>query len=161
MNIYQRRLRRGVAVAFLVGTIAAPAASAAQLAERTPTELGQAVGEPGERSPSADSIEQRTATELGQAVGEPGERSSTQDQQQQQGYPGTSGGGVSADTVIRRDGSAAVPFVPWVNGAPPAKAEAGFDWGDAGIGAGAMFTLIVIAAGAALATGHRPRRSVA
>jgi hypothetical protein len=137
MNTNQRTLRRGVAVACLVGAIAAPAAS-------------------------ADSLEQRTATELGQAVGEPGERSGTQDQQQQQqGHPGTSGGGVPADTVLRRDGSAAAPFVPWVTGAPPAKVETGFDWGDAGIGAGAMLALVAIAAGATLASGHRPRRSVA
>ena len=39
----------------------------------------------------------------------------------------------------------------------------GFDWGDAGIGAGAMLALGSIAAGALVATGHgtRPRQSVA
>jgi hypothetical protein len=151
MNVNQRRLRRGVAVTCLVGAIAAPAASA---------EPGQFVGPYDSSQPGIGSVGspvgQRTPTELGQAVGEPGERRSGQDQRQ----PGTSGGGYAAGTVIR-DGSAAVPFVAWVNGAPPAKAEARFDWGDAAIGASAMLALIAIAAGAALAAGHRPRRSVA
>jgi hypothetical protein len=35
--------------------------------------------------------------------------------------------------------------------------ESGFDWGDAGIGATGLFALIAIGAGAAVATGHRPR----
>lgn len=34
----------------------------------------------------------------------------------------------------------------------------GFDWGDAGLGATAMLALAAIAAGAAVAVGHRPRR---
>jgi hypothetical protein len=62
--------------------------------------------------------------------------------------------------ALRRDGSKAVPFVPWV-GEPPANADDGFDWGDAGVGATATLALATIAAGAALATGHRPRRTVA
>jgi hypothetical protein len=134
MNFNQRRLRRGVAVACLVGAIAAPAASAEPGGQRTPTELGQAVGEPGGRPSAQD--------------------------QRQPSHPGTSGDGYAAGTVIR-DGSAAVPFVPWVNGAPPSKPEARFDWGDAAIGASAMLALIAIAGGAALGTGHRPRRTVA
>jgi hypothetical protein len=60
-----------------------------------------------------------------------------------------------------RDGSRAVPFVPWVTGEPPATADDGFDWGDAGVGATATLALAVIAAGTALANGHRPRRTVA
>jgi hypothetical protein len=154
MNVNQRRLRRGVAVTCLVGVIAAPAASA---------EPGQFVGPYDPSPPGSGSVGspvgQRTPTELGQAAGEPGERRSAPDQRQSSDR-GTSGGGYAAGTVIR-DGSAAVPFVPWVNGAPPAKAEARFDWGDAAIGASAMLALIAIAAGAALAAGHRPRRSVA
>jgi hypothetical protein len=35
-------------------------------------------------------------------------------------------------------------------------ADAGFDWGDAGIGASGLLALIAIGAGAAVATGHRP-----
>jgi hypothetical protein len=153
MNFNQRRLRRGVAVTCLVGALAAPAASA---------EPGQFVGPYDSSQPGIGSVGspagQRTPTELGQAVGEPRERPSAQ--YQRQSHPGTLGGGYAAGTVIR-DGSAAVPFVAWVNGAPPAKAEARFDWGDAAIGASAMLALIAIAAGGALAVGHRPRRTVA
>jgi hypothetical protein len=39
-----------------------------------------------------------------------------------------------------------------------ASASSGFDWGDAGIGASAMLALVAIAGGAAIATGHGPRR---
>jgi hypothetical protein len=38
------------------------------------------------------------------------------------------------------------------------RADSGFDWGDAGIGAGGLFALAAIGAGAAVATGHRPGR---
>jgi hypothetical protein len=37
------------------------------------------------------------------------------------------------------------------------EADRGFDWGDAGIGASGMLALAAIGAGAAIATGHRPR----
>jgi hypothetical protein len=37
------------------------------------------------------------------------------------------------------------------------QADSGFDWGDAGIGATGVLALAAIGAGAALATGHRPR----
>jgi hypothetical protein len=36
-------------------------------------------------------------------------------------------------------------------------ADRGFDWGDAGIGATGLLALMAIGAGAAVATGHRPR----
>jgi hypothetical protein len=36
--------------------------------------------------------------------------------------------------------------------------DSGFDWGDAGIGAGGLLALAAIGAGAAVATGHRPGR---
>jgi hypothetical protein len=36
-------------------------------------------------------------------------------------------------------------------------ADRGFDWGDAGIGATGVLALVTIGAGAAVATGHRPR----
>lgn len=41
---------------------------------------------------------------------------------------------------------------------PASGAGNGFDWGDAGIGATAMLALAAIAAGAAVAVGHRPGR---
>jgi hypothetical protein len=37
------------------------------------------------------------------------------------------------------------------------EAETGFDWGDAGIGATGALALMAMAAGATVATGHRPR----
>ena len=36
-------------------------------------------------------------------------------------------------------------------------ADRGFDWGDAGLGATGLLALMAIGAGAAVATGHRPR----
>jgi hypothetical protein len=47
--------------------------------------------------------------------------------------------------------------VPTHADGPSAQAGGGFDWGDAGIGAGAMFGLTGIAAGSALAVGRRRR----
>jgi hypothetical protein len=38
-------------------------------------------------------------------------------------------------------------------------ADNGFDWGDAGIGAGGLLALVAIASGALVATGHRPGAS--
>jgi hypothetical protein len=40
----------------------------------------------------------------------------------------------------------------------PATTSDGFDWGDAGLGAGAMLGLTAMAAGTAVALRHRPRR---
>ena len=61
------------------------------------------------------------------------------------------------DFVLRRDGSKAVPVV--VPG--PDGPSDGFDWGDAGIGAGAgVAALLVAAAGAHVARSrHTARRS--
>ena len=56
-----------------------------------------------------------------------------------------------ASVSLRRDGSKAVPFVANVGAPTPSAPSArsdGFDWGDAGIGAGAAFGLAVLAAGA-------------
>jgi hypothetical protein len=53
--------------------------------------------------------------------------------------PTTSAG----DTVLRRDGSKAVPVV--VPPEPAAHPD-GFDWGDAGVGAGAAAVALLIAA---------------
>jgi hypothetical protein len=51
--------------------------------------------------------------------------------------------------VLRRDGSKAVPFEPYRNPTETrAKAAAGFDWGDAGLGAGAL--VVVLGAAGAL-----------
>jgi len=39
------------------------------------------------------------------------------------------------------------------------ETDAGFDWGDAGIGAGSGLALVLIGVGSALAVRHRPGRS--
>jgi hypothetical protein len=61
------------------------------------------------------------------------------------------------DFVLRRDGSKAVP----VSVPEPAGPADGFDWGDAGIGAGAgVAALLAAAAGAQFARSrHAARRS--
>ena len=58
-------------------------------------------------------------------------------------------------------------FIPSTRGDSPDRAmnvrvievgaDHGFDWGDAGIGATGVLALAAIGAGAAIATGHRPR----
>ena len=62
--------------------------------------------------------------------------------------------------VVRRDGSAAVPFVADVSSESPAAAAAsGFDWGDAAIGAGGALGIIALLGVGGLAI--RSRRHVA
>jgi hypothetical protein len=59
------------------------------------------------------------------------------------------------DIVLRRDGSKAVPFEPNLNPTETsANATEGFDWGDAGLGTGAL----VVVLGAAGARSLRGRR---
>jgi hypothetical protein len=59
----------------------------------------------------------------------------------------------SVDPALLHDTSVPTP--------PPATSasDGGFDWGDAGLGAGAMLGLTAMAAGTAVALRHRPRRS--
>ena len=62
--------------------------------------------------------------------------------------------------VLRRDGSAAVPFVADVSSeSPTAAAGSGFDWGDAAIGAGGALGIIALLGAGGLAI--RSRRHVA
>ena len=62
--------------------------------------------------------------------------------------------------VVRRDGSAAVPFVADVSSeSPTAAAGSGFDWGDAAIGAGAALGIIALLGAGGIAI--RSRRHVA
>lgn len=53
--------------------------------------------------------------------------------------PAVAEGNAHGGIVPRRDGSKAVPFVPVLDPAPKAD---GFDWGDAGIGAGVVALLL-------------------
>jgi hypothetical protein len=71
----------------------------------------------------------------------------------------------TADTVDRRTpdardaaegrGTFSAPEVTVVKVAQPAPASSGLDWGDAGIGAGAVVGLMLIALGSVLAIVHR------
>jgi hypothetical protein len=57
--------------------------------------------------------------------------------------------------VLRRDGSKAVPFVPYTE-APVSSTETnGFDWGDAAIGAGSAFGAVLLASGVVVLTRRR------
>jgi hypothetical protein len=138
-----RKIIVSLAAALLVVAALAPSAGAASDPQsagglgRTPTELGQAVGEPGEgtrvvladqrESSQASSGLGRTPTEIGQAVGEPG-------------HP-----------------NGAYAFSPGTQGvASPDDGSGGFDWGDAAIGA----ALALIVGGGALAIASRRRGSL-
>jgi hypothetical protein len=133
MSRTTNKIIKGMALAFLVGGVLAPTAGAATDGlGRTPTERGQAVGEPGELTAAAHADGQqsqrvsaglgRTPTEIGQAVGEPG------------------------------DPNVAAVVQP-VNQAGVADESSGFDWGDAAIGAG----LALILGSGALALASRRR----
>ena len=63
----------------------------------------------------------------------------------------------SSEPALRRNGSEAVPFVADVQPSAPATAS-GFDWGDAGIGAGAAFALTMIGIGGMLVLSNRRHR---
>jgi hypothetical protein len=109
------KIIKGVALALLVGGVLAPTAGAATDGfGRTPTERGQAVGEPAELTPAVQAPESgglgRTHTEIGQAVGEPG------------------------------DPNVAAVVQP-VNETGTADESSGFDWRDAAIGAGLALIL--------------------
>jgi hypothetical protein len=135
-----RKITMSLATAFLVAAALAPTAGAASDPQsagglgRTPTEIGQAAGEPAEgtrvvladhrESSQASSGLGRTPTEIGQAVGEPG------------------------------DLNGAYAFLPGTQGvASPEEGSGGFDWGDAAIGA--ALTLIVGVGALAIASRRR------
>jgi hypothetical protein len=132
------KIIKGLAFTLVVGAALAPAAGAASDPPvglgRTPTEIGQAVGEPGEGTSAlqADSQQSqptpagvgRTATESGQAVGEPGDPNAF---------------AVQSGNQIRA--------------AQPDDGSGGFDWGDAAIGAG--LTVIVGIGAMAILTRRR------
>jgi hypothetical protein len=120
------KIIKSLAFTLVVGAALAPGAGAASDPGglgRTPTEIGQAVGEPGERTSAlqADSPQRqptpaglgRTPTEIGQAVSEPSD-------------PNVFGAMQSGNET---------------SAAQPDDGSGGFDWGAAAIGAG--LTLIV------------------
>jgi hypothetical protein len=124
MSRTTNKIIKGVAMALLVGGALAPGAAAGDPQAngglgRTPTELGQAVGEPGEGTSGAQAAALqsepaagglgRTPTEIGQAVSEPGDPN--------------------------------VALATRATVSPANAASNGFDWGDAAIGAG--LTIIV------------------
>jgi hypothetical protein len=64
---------------------------------------------------------------------------------------GNGGGGA---LTLHRDGSQAVPFVAHV-GTETSASTGGFDWGDAGVGAGAAFALTMIGLGGLVLSNRR------
>ncbi len=63
-------------------------------------------------------------------------------------------GGDHDKLVLRRDGSKAVPFVPYAGASSSASEPDGFDWGDAAVGAGAVLS-VMLGTGAMLAATRR------
>jgi hypothetical protein len=133
------KIIKSLAFTLVVGAALAPGAGAASDPSgglgRTPTEIGQAVGEPGEPTSAlqADSQQSqptpaglgRTPSEIGHAVGEPGD-------------PNVFG---------------AVQPGNQTRAAQPEDGSGGFDWGDAAIGAG--LTLFVGIGAMAILTRRR------
>jgi hypothetical protein len=139
--IRRRNQMIGIAATVLVTAAVIPAASlgSSSANERTPAELGQAVGEPGEGGgATVDARYERTPAELGQAVGEPGE-----------------GGGAAVDARYERTpaelGQRVLSY-----GAPGAGAG-GFGWSDAAIGTGGVLGVALIGVGTAAVLSRRRR----
>ena len=61
-------------------------------------------------------------------------------------------------SALRRDGSQAEPFAADVGG-PAVASDDGFDWGDAGIGAGTGALLVLAAGAVTIGALRRPSRS--
>jgi hypothetical protein len=61
--------------------------------------------------------------------------------------------------VLRRDGSKAVPFVPYTRTSATAPRPDGFDWGDAAIGAG-VASVMLVASGTVVLTRRRRQASI-
>jgi hypothetical protein len=132
-----RAWHRSLALAITVCSLVAPSiasanddggASPRSPNERTPTELGQTTGKFREKVLSR------------QVGGNDSSATRTGDASQSDGAAPAA----DADQVRIRDGSAAVPFVPWPNGAPPAEADGGFEWASAAIGAAAAMGLVAL-----------------
>jgi hypothetical protein len=62
----------------------------------------------------------------------------------------------SSTPVLRRDGSKATPFVADLE--PAGSTAGGFDWGDAGVGAGAALLLTMSGVGGAMLVRNRRHR---
>lgn len=125
-------------IAVLATAVLAPAASAASTgpSERTQTELGQAVGEPADQaSGAANARYSRTATELAQ-----------------QGSAAANAKYSRTPTELGQSAPATV--------APDVEPVGGFDWGDAGIGAGAMLGLIGLGGSLAVVLVNRRRHEI-
>ena len=73
--------------------------------------------------------------------------------------PGTSGNG-EAQAQEYSSVNATAPYVAETSptSAPSSVSDDGFDWGDAGIGATALFALAAVAGGTALVLRNRPHR---
>ena len=69
------------------------------------------------------------------------------------GVPAT--GSDDEKVIVRRDGSSAVPFVPYVGGSSTVTERDGFDWGDAAIGAGSAFSVLLLASAVLVMTRRR------
>jgi hypothetical protein len=130
-----------MATALVFATAVAPNAGAAQqesgaAGERTATELGQAIGEPGTEAAAGDQAAARTATELGQAIGEPGQAGAAQAQL------ATRTATELGQTVAGSGGSSVAQADPTPQA--PAADSGGFDWGDAAMVAGGLAILAAI-----------------
>ncbi len=64
-------------------------------------------------------------------------------------------GGDHDKLVLRRDGSKAVPFVPYAGASSSVGEPGGFDWGDATIGAGTALAVMLGTAAVLAATKRR------
>ena len=62
--------------------------------------------------------------------------------------------------ILHRDGSKAVPFIANVGPATSATERGGFDWGDAAIGAGGAWSVMLLASGVAVVARRRAHAGI-
>jgi hypothetical protein len=118
MTISHSRHVRGLALAAVIGALAAPSASAAPAEQFFPRAEDESARRSSSVPPPPSSIAAAAAEQY--------------------------------DDLRSPDATTVPVRVVQV------RADAGFDWGDAGIGATGVLALMAIGVGAAIATGHRP-----
>ena len=124
----QSTLRRGLAIATVVSALGAPAASAAPVEQFSPSTTNSEAGAPVDYSKNSATGAYAPDREI---------------------YVNPSTGFPGSDAAAEATSPAPVRVVQ-------AGADNGFDWGDAGIGAGGLLALAAIASGALVAIRHRP-----
>ena len=137
--MFRSRFTRSAGIALAVTALGASTAAAQPADLRTPDAIDAAAKTAVVKSSPAD-LRTPDAVDAGKpAVGSPGVDLRTPD---------------ARDHGLGR-GTFSAPDVTIVKVVDPAPVSTGFDWGDAGIGAGGLLGLVLVSLGGMLAVSHR------